>query len=146
MVDIIELKKRYLIVAKECGVDNQAVENIENILGVTLPNDFKEIARFFNGGCLGVVDNYSFVQGSWDNIIDKTMRLRETVGLSKKFIILAEPPESIIVMNVVDKPSIIWCDAADIYNLETKFYTSNPDIWSDYSDFFNELLLDEEEG
>lgn len=45
-------------------------------------------------------------------------------------------------MNVVDKPSIIWCDVADIYNLETKCYTSNFDIWSDY---FNELLLNEGE-
>lgn len=140
----MELKKRYLELKKENGVDNQAIERIEKNLGITLPNDFKEISLFYNGGSLGAVDNYSFDQGKWDNIIDETKRLRAIVNLPKKFIVLAEPPESIIVMNTEDEPSIIWCDSTDIYNLKTKSYVGNPDAWSDYSDFFDELLLDEE--
>lgn len=146
MRDIMELKKIYFKLAKEDGIDNQEIENIENILEITLPDDFKEISRFFNGGCLGIVDNYSFSQGEWNNIIDETKRLRAAVNLPQKFIVLAEPPESIIVMNVEDIPSIIWCDATDIHNLETKSYMSNPTIWRNYSDFFGDMLSDEEDA
>ena len=64
--------------------------------------------------------------------------------MPKNFIVLAEPPESIILMDVEHKPSIIWCDAFDIYNLETKKYTNKPCIWEDYSDFLGELISDEE--
>lgn len=145
MLDIMELKKRYLNLAKEYGINSQEIENIENILEVTLPDDFKQISRFFSGGCLGVVDHYSFNQGNWNNIIDETKRLRATVNLSQNFIVLAEPPESIIVMNLENKPSIIWCNSTDIYNLDTKSYTSNPTVWRDYSDFFSTLLSDEED-
>lgn len=141
----MELKKKYLNLAKEYGINSQEIENIENILEVTLPDDFKQISRFFSGGCLGVVDQYSFNQGNWNNIIDETKRLRATVNLSQNFIVLAEPPESIIVMNLENKPSIIWCNSTDIYNLDTKSYTSNPTVWRDYSDFFSTLLSDEED-
>lgn len=145
MTDIMELKKRYLKLANDKGIDDQEIEDIEEILQITLPDEFKEICRFFNGGCLGIIDNYSFKQGNWNNIIDETTRLRVEVNLPPRFIVLAEPPESIIVMNVEETPSIIWCDATDIYNLETKSYTSNPTIWRDYSDFFGEMLSDEED-
>lgn len=126
------------------GINSIVLKNIENTLDISLPNDFKEISKFFNGGDLGAIYNYSFEQGNQDNIIDETIKLRETISLPKNFIVLAEPPESIILMDVEHKPSIIWCDAFDIYNLETKKYTNKPCIWEDYSDFLGELISDEE--
>lgn len=144
MSQISELKERYLKVAENEGIDEQELRNIEYALSLTLPDDFKKISHFFAGGCLGVVENYSFIQGKWDNIIDETKRLRETVKLPSEFVVLAEPPESLIVMDVRSKPSIIWCDSVDIYNLRTKLYTGSPDMWENYSDFFSELLADEE--
>lgn len=144
MLDILKLKKRYLKFAEEDGIEEQEIENVEHILGLTLPNDFKEISRFFCGGCLGIVENYRFTQGKWNNIIDETKRLREEVNLPLKFVVLAEPSESLIVMDVEDKPSIIWCDSIDVYNLGTKSYARSPDTWENYSDFFSELLSDEE--
>lgn len=144
MPEISKLRERYLEIAEPDGISVQELENIEYTLGVTLPDDFKQISQFFGGECLGAVENYSFVQGAWDNITDETKRLREAVKLPFRFVVLAEPPESVIVMDVEDKPSVIWCDLTDIYHLETKAYTGNPDVWESYSDFFAALLSDEE--
>ncbi len=144
MLKVSKLKERYLKIAKEDGINEQELKSIEYVLGLTLPEDFKKISQFFSGGCLGTVENYSFIQGKWNNIVDETKRLRETVKLPSKFIVLAEPPESLIVMDVESKPSIIWCDSIDVYSLENKSYIRNPDIWENYMDFFEELLSDEE--
>lgn len=141
MIDIAELKRRYLEVGKENGISKKDIKHIENILELILPDDFKNISKFFNGGCLGVIDNYCFRQGKANNIIEETRRLRNTINLPKQFIVLAEPPESIIVMDVVHKPSIIWCDATDIYNLKNKSFINKPDVWQDYSDFLINYYL-----
>lgn len=145
MIDIAELRRRYLKVGKEDGINKQDLEYIENILELILPDDFKNISKFYNGGCLGIIDNYCFKRGEGNNIMEETRRLRDAINLPKNFIVLAEPPESIIVMDVVHKPSIIWCDATDVYNLQEKTFVSVPDVWQDYSDFFCKLLSDEEE-
>lgn len=144
MLEVSEVEERYLKIAKRDGINEQEIKNIEHILGITLPNDFKEISQFFSGGCLGVIDNYSFIRGKWDNIIDKTIRLRETVKLPCQFVVLAEPPESLVVMDVEKTPSVIWCNAVEADKLGKKSYISNSDIWENYSDFFSELLSDEE--
>lgn len=144
MLEISKLEERYLRVAERDGIDEEELKNIEHTLNIILPEDFKQISRFFCGGCLGVVENYSFIQGEWDNIIDETNKLRERVNLPHQFVVLAEPPESLLLMDVTSKPSIIWCDATDVYNLNTKSYIRNPDTWESYSDFFGELVSDEE--
>lgn len=144
MLKFLKLKERYLKIADKDGINEQEFENIEYALDITLPDDFKKISGFFGGGCLGSVENYSFAHGKWNNIIDETKRLRETVKLPHRFVVLAEPPESLILMDVESKPSVIWCDSADIYNLESKSYIRDPDTWENYSDFFSELLSDEE--
>lgn len=144
MLDILELRKRYLRIEKEDGIGAQGLKTIEYALGLTLPDDFKQISGFFSGGCLGAVEHHSLTQGAWSNIIDETKRIREAVGLPSRFVVLAEPPESVIVMDTESKPSVIWCDVADIYHLETRAYTGTPDTWENYSDFFSELLSDEE--
>ena len=46
------------------GINSIVLKNIENTLDISLPNDFKEISKFFNGGDLGAIYNYSFEQGN----------------------------------------------------------------------------------
>ena len=65
MLKVSKLKERYLKIAKEDGINEQELKSIEYVLGLTLPEDFKKISQFFSGGCLGTVENYSFIQGKW---------------------------------------------------------------------------------
>lgn len=145
MLDVERLKTRYLKIRKKDGIKKQDLAYIEDVLEVKLPEDFKKISTFYNGGCLSIIDHYCFKEGKANNIIEETRRLRAAVNLPKHFIVLAEPSESLIVMDVLHKPSIIWCDAFEVYNLENQSYDIAPDVWEDYSDFFSELLSVEEE-
>ena len=52
------------------------------------------------------------------DIIDETIRLREAVNLPMRFIVLAEPPESLIVLDTKNIPSVIWFDTVDISRIE----------------------------
>lgn len=78
------------------------------------------------------------------NIIDETIRLKETVNLSRRFIVLAEPPESLIVLDTENNPAVIWFDALDISRIEEKSFITKPDEWDSYADYFEELLEEEE--
>lgn len=140
------MKKRYIALYSEDGINNRELVEIEKMLEVELPDSFCEISTFFSGGYLGSISNYSFsnVDNSL-NIIDETIRLRETINLPTRFVVLAEPPESLIVMDTKNNPSIIWFDAVEITELDKKSFTSQPDEWEDYVDYFNALLEEEEE-
>lgn len=124
-------------------LSEKEVNNIEKRLGVFLPNDFKEIASYFSGGRVGIIEFYDFKDNNDINIIDGTLRLRESIHLPERYIVLAEPPESIVVMDIKSKPSIIWCDAIDIENIESESCTNQPDVWESFSDFFYDMLLEE---
>lgn len=144
MSNILDLKKKCLATLGSNGISNQELKQIESLLSLSLPDDFKLISEFFSGGTLGVIDNYSFVQGPWDNIIDETIKMRNSIDLPHQFIVLAEPPESLIVLNVESSPSVIWCDAIDVCHLEDNLYEVPPDTWNSYKDFFSKLLSDED--
>ena len=58
---------------------------------------------------------------------------------------MAEPSESIIVMDTENAPAIIWCDAVEAVKLEDKSFISKPDEWNSYSEYFAQLIEDEEE-
>lgn len=143
---IMEMKKRYIALYSEDGINDRELVEIEKMLEVELPDSFGEISTFFSGGYLGSISNYSFsnVDNSL-NIIDETIRLRETINLPTRFVVLAEPPESLIVMDTKNNPSIIWFDAVEVTELDKKSFTSQPDEWEDYADYFNALLEEEEE-
>ncbi len=146
MLEITDLKRRFLNLMKQDGINEIQLEEIEKTLNIVLPKDFKEIASFFSGGSFGIIDNYNFAKTcEGGNIADETLRLREAINLPANFIVLSEPPESLIVMDLKEKPSIIWCDANDASNLEHKSFCNEPNVWEDYSEYFNELLSDEEE-
>lgn len=112
----------------------------KKVFNLELPKTFCEISTFFSGGYLGEISNYSFANvGNGINIIDETIRLRESVKLPARFVALAETPESIIVMDTINRPSVIWFDAVEISELENKSFTSKPDEWMTYADYFKEL-------
>lgn len=147
MEKIKELKERYLNLQPSDGVDNEVLSEMEKILNVKFPEDFCEIASFYSGGYLGGISNYSFSSNDGEtNIINETIRLRNTVNLPLRYIVLSEPPESLIVMDTKNIPSVIWCDAVEVTKLNDKSFISKPDEWDSYTDYFAQLIEDEEEN
>lgn len=144
--DILNLKERYERLYSDKGIDHEQLDSIKQLLNVTLPTDFSEIAMFFSGGYLGGISNYSFLAcDKSTNIIHETLRLREVIKLPERFIVLAEPPESLVVMDTSATPSIIWLDAIEVSKLENKSFEVQPDEWATYLEYFSELLEEEEE-
>ncbi|PBI92394.1 hypothetical protein BSF41_08760 [Flavobacterium sp. ACN2] len=88
---------------------------------------------------------HSFLFDDPTNLIEETLRIRKAVGIPDRFIVLAEHDMSVFVMDTENKPSIIWLDSIEISLLDTLEAISEPDIWNDFSDFFEYLLDDEEE-
>lgn len=146
MERIKELKERYLNLQQSDGVNNAVLSEIEKTLKIKLPSDFCEISSFYSGGYLGGISNYSFANNDGNtNIIEETIRLRETINLPLRYIVLAEPPESIIVMDTENIPSIIWCDAVEVTKLNDKSFISKPNEWNSYTEYFAQLTEDEED-
>jgi hypothetical protein len=135
----------------DVGLSTSNISHIERVLSIKLPRDFIEIAKFFNGNN-GIVFNgmYSFDPhgGDW-NICDQTIKLRESVKLPQNMIVLAEPDEGIIIMEIISNGEIsskvYWLGIGDAYNLiDEKPLVDNPIIFQTFTDFFS-YLLDEEE-
>lgn len=130
----------------EEGISDKEIQQIESILTLKLPQEFIEISEFYGGGYLGGIENYSFNRYlDSTNIIDETLRLREAIKLPVEYIVLAEPPESIIVLNTIKEPSIIWCHAVEVTKLSSGDFQVAPDTWGTYAEFFAYLLDEEEE-
>jgi hypothetical protein len=146
MNKIEELKKGYLNLFPADGISKDAINEIQKELNLQLPQDFCEISEFYSGGMLGDVSLFSFIRiNNAENIIDETLRLRKTVRLPHEYIVLAEPSESIIVLNTQNKPIVLWIDAIEITQISDMVFESMPDKWDSFSDFFNKLLQQEEE-
>lgn len=141
MKNLKKIKKRYLKVMESDGISKKDLHNIEKSLSIILPNDFKDISTYFSGGYIGSVDMYDFV-GSDINIISETLRLRNAIQLPNNYVVIAEPPESLIVMDTEKSPAIIWCNSNDAENIKSSQYSIKPDKWENYSDFFNDMVTD----
>ena len=143
MKDINEIKLKYLEIFPDDGLIEKEIEIIEESLKVNLPNDFRIISQFFSGGNLGIIDFFDFKRNNPLNIIDETIRLRETLHLPNQFIILAEPSESIVILDLYKRPSIIWCDAVEINKINERDFDNPPDVWECFSDLFYDMLMEE---
>lgn len=64
--------------------------------------------------------------------------------MPEQYFVLAEPPESIVVMDIKNIPAIIWFDLIDIENIGNN-YLSQTDTWENFSDLFYDMLLEEVE-
>jgi hypothetical protein len=146
MPSIQELNKRYTNLYPSDGIDESILRKIEDILKITLPKDFRQITNFYSGGLLGGISIFAVAfEGITPNIVEETIRLRNTIKLPSCFIVLAEPPESLIVMDTENTPSIIWCDATDVERIINMSFITEPQTWNSYLEFFEKLLEDEEE-
>lgn len=146
MVDIIDLKDRYDAIYGCEAVGEGVISKIEAELDLTLPSDFKEIFLFYSGGFLGGVSHHETAcVGDATNIVQETIRLRDVIGLGHNFVVIAEPSESLMVLNVAGKPSVIWCDAVEVKNLNSMNFVKQPDTWESYGDFVEYLISEEED-
>jgi len=147
MPNINKLRERYVALYGNEPADGAMLVGIEKALGVSLPEDFREIARFFRGGFFGGKSHHAIANsGPANNIVEETVRLRKAIDLPTRFVVIAEPAESLMVMETGDGNSrVIWCDAVDARNLTNIETLHNPQIWANYSTFF-EYLVEEEEG
>lgn len=145
---IEQLRERYLAFFGEEGVGDGVIEGIEARLGVALPEDFTQVAGFYSGGLLGGISHHEIAsEGDATNLVEETLRIREAVGLPRNFIVLAEPPESLIVLSVDasnGSDAVIWCDAVEVNALRDNSFINPPQTWKTYADFF-EYLLDSQD-
>jgi hypothetical protein len=49
-------------------------------------------------------------------------------------------------MNTETKPQVLWIDAVEVKKLSNMSFDSKPEEWMNFSDFFEELLRQEEEN
>ncbi|MDC3742585.1 SMI1/KNR4 family protein [Pseudomonas syringae pv. syringae] len=147
MFNIESLKEKYKAYYDLDSGSKETLESIEKELAIKLPLDFKQIAMFYNGGLLGGISHHAISSDTNPlNIVDETLRLRKSINLADDYIVLAEPAESIIVLDVSSVPAVIWCDAIDAENINTKKFSTPPDSWDSYASFFFYLLDREESG
>ena len=137
-----EIKDRFLRVSEPNGISEKELNYIQIHLNVLLPDDFKNIATFFSGCFVGSIDMYDFI-ASDINIISETLRLRCTIDLPHRFVVLAELSESLVIMDTEQSPSVIWCDSCDAENIGKSDYSIKPDVWDSYSDFFDDMISEE---
>jgi hypothetical protein len=140
-----QLTKRYRALYPLEGTSAIELKIIENKLDIKLPDDFKEIAQFYSGGLLGGISHFSISDEADPTITGETLRLRQQIGLLHKYVVLAEPPSSLIVMDTAGTPAVLWVDATDAEHLGKRALATPPDEWASYRDFFESLLDEEEE-
>ena len=146
MLDLKELKRRYIAMNGARPASKNVLKAINADLGLQLPQDFLEIGEFFDGGGINVMDLYSLAGNSPKiNPVDETLRLRSAVGLPPTWLVLGEPPESLLLMDCAAGGRVIWIDAIDVERISTQSFMSQPDSWNSFAEFF-EYLLDEEEA
>lgn len=104
-----------------------------------------KISRFFSGGLKGGISHLAHAsKGPEDNIVIETLRLRKSIGLNNRYIVIAEPAESLIVLNI-ESSEVIWCYNLDVHNINNGNYLVTPDRWENYLSFFKYLLDEEDE-
>lgn len=142
MQNVQEIKERCEKLFGNTGITENTVNTIEETLKVVLPEDFKNISKFFGGGLIGEIDIFSYYNNV-PNIVDETLRLREAIHVPNHFVILAEPDASIILLDTEAKPAVIWCDSIDINGLKNRTFSNPPDTWDTFLDFFLYVLYEE---
>lgn len=146
-MSIDQMQNRYIAMFGHEPVEQGALDQIESLLGVVLPGDFREISLFYSGGIVGGISHHAIeTPVPANNIVEETTRIRKAVKLPRSMVVLAEPPSSLIVL-VTDptknQPAVIWLDHIDAARLDDLEALHNPQTWCSYADFFG-FLLDRE--
>ena len=97
----------------------------------------------------GVSHNAIDTSGPATNVVEETLRLRSAINLPQRFVVLSEPPNSLVVLDckcrATNAPTVIWCAAHDVERFGDLTAMSNPETWPTYAEFFSYLLDEEEE-
>ena len=145
MHDINSLKVRYVAMNGHRPISSDILRSIQTELGLVLPIDFMQIAEFYNGSGFNVLPLYSFAGNAPTmNPVNETLRLRKAVQLPSNWLVLGEPPESLLLMDCENGGKVIWLDAIDVARISSNSFTKQPDSWNSFSDFFDYLLEEEE--
>jgi hypothetical protein len=146
MVDIESLRKRYVALNGTRPTPASALSKMEALAGLPLPPDFRAIAAFFDGDGLYVMPMFSFNDAvSAVNPVDETARLRASIGLPDNWLVLGEPPASLLIMDCAAHGRVVWLDAVDASRIGSGRFMGKPDVWDSFSDFFAAMLDEEEE-
>lgn len=147
--DFADLRRRYERLFGAEGVDSKVCDAVESGLALKLPDDLRSIASFYGGGLLGGVSHHAIAsRGPAENIVDETLRLRQTAALPRGFVVLAQPPNGLIVLRSEEMKGdapVIWCADYDVSRLTDLDSLTKPDIWPAYHAFFRHLLEIEED-
>jgi hypothetical protein len=139
-----ELRNTYIELYPEEPTSTNTLNNIERILSISLPSDFKAVASFYSGGYLGGISHFEISSESQaDNITQKTMEWRNSINLPDKYIAIAEPASSLIVLDT-SYSEVLWISSVDASRLFTKEpFSDSFDSFESYGSFFA-FLIDRE--
>jgi hypothetical protein len=146
VIDIETLKNRYVALNGARPIPDSVFAAVTSDLGLQLPPDFLEIGKFFDGSGINVIALHSLAGNAPTmNPIHETLRLRKAIGLPPNWVVLGEPPESLLLMDCVAGGKVIWIDAIDAKRIASQSFATQPTTWDSFGEFF-EYLLDEEEA
>jgi hypothetical protein len=146
MVDTDELKRRFFELSGARPASTAFLERMQRELGITLPSAFTAVCAFYDGSGIDVVPMYSLSGGSPTfNPLFETRRLRDAIDLPARWLVLAEPPESLIVMECTEPGRVLWLDAGDAHRLAVEDFAHAPDSWNSFVEFFSAILAEEED-
>ena len=151
MVTIAALQQWYEDLLASSGDDwrdvpcsEATLAEIERVLGVTLPDDYKQISRFSSHAAVGGIWHYGIeLSDDPHTMVNQTLLLRKRIHLPHEYLVLAEPDESLLVLNTEHKPRVRWLDAVQAPDL-AMLTADDYDAWNEYADYFLCLLQQEE--
>lgn len=136
-MNIDDMRKTYENIYGNEKTPSYDIDLIEKKLLITLPEDFKKIMQFYSGGHIGGISHFGTSEYDSENIINETIKARKFLDLLENYVVLAEPPESLIIMDTMKTSQVLWIDSNNIENISEK--------WDSYAQFF-QYLLDEEQA
>ena len=125
-------------------------EVIEHELGVRLPTDLRRLGTVYAGGAVGGIPHYDFtLEHPEESVTQHTLRLRAAINLPDRYVVLSEPPASLVVLDTradaAGASRVIWLSQVDAQRLSTgEAFLAKSVIYPSYADFFAEMLAGEE--
>src|SRR5262245_52593335 len=139
MPTMSDLKQRYERLNGSRPVEKRLVDRLEKDLGLSFPSEFREVTGFFDGSGFSVFPLHAIGTNVRTNILSETLRLRDKIALPRRFVVLGEPPESLLLLDC-DKGEVLWCDAIDASRIGEGSVNKAPDRWPSFGTFFDHLL------
>lgn len=126
---------------------------IEEALGVRLPESMRRIAQVFRGGMLGEIEHFEFSASGPNSMVERTLSARREYGLAKTFVVLAQPRGRFFLLDLNDAQRAgesVWTIsdrdiapvAADGLSPSTVTDRDRLMEYAGYAQFFSSMLRD----